>query len=369
MHRVPILRRKPLWLATLALFSLVSAASAQQAMQEPLEQGSIDWRKANDEVSQFKRGHADVLKWEQANDAATKDTSMVAPDLWLKTADAAVRQAWRARPELATSLSQLGAANQERIAQGRWLEVDPTVRRHVDEFDSILDVAVDTRKAWWNAVAAQAGLKLQQDMQEAASAAAELARRMARVGNWSRMEQAQSQSKLGNVKLQTMKSAAEAKQAHIALLKALKLWGISTSVGLPDSFPDVSEQPITLEAVQKSLKAVRTVLPRSEGLRVQGTAQQAFDIYQASYTAARLSEEEQKLRQFVYDETVLRYNGMLLSVWDLLAETTTQLQASVTSINAKRNLLIAEADLQWVLQGGEPTAFVSIGAGSGSAPE
>lgn len=369
MHRVPILRRKPLWLATLALCALVGAASAQQAVQEPVEQGSIDWRKANDEVSQFKRGHADVVKWEQANDAATKEAPVVAPDLWLKTADAAVRQAWRARPELTSSLSQLGTVNQERIAQGRWLEVDPSVRRHVDDFDSVLDVAVDTRKAWWSAVAAQAGLKLQQDMQEASSAAAELARRMARVGNWSRMEQAQSQSKLGNVKLQTLKSAAEAKQTQIALLKTLKLWGISSSVGLPDSLPEVPDQPIAAEAVQKGLKAVRAVLPRSEGLRVQGTAQQAFDIYNAGYAAARLSQDEQKLRQFIYDETVLRYNGMLLSVWDLLTETAAQLQSSVTSINAKRDLLIAEADLQWVLQGGEPANFLSIGAGGGASPE
>lgn len=369
MHRVPILRHKPLWLATLALCTLMGTASAQQAMQAPVEQGTIDWRKANDEVSQFKRGHADVLKWEQANDAATKEAPVVAPDLWLKTADAAVRQAWRARPELTSSLSQLGTANQERIAQGRWLEVDPSVRRHVDDFDSVLDVAVDTRKAWWNAVAAQAGLKLQQDMQEASSAAAELARRMARVGNWSRMEQAQSQSKLGTVKLQTLKSAAAAKQAQIELLKTLKLWGIASSVGLPDSLPDVPEQPIAADAMQKGLKAVRAVLPRSEGLRVQGTAQQAFDIYNASYAAARLSQDEQKLRQFIYDETVLRYNGMLLSVWDLLAETSSQLQSSIASINSKRDLLIAEADLQWVLQGGEPANFVSIGAGGGASAE
>ena len=160
MHRVPILRRKPLWLATLALCTFAGTASAQQAVQEPVEQGTIDWRKANDEVSQFRRGHADVLKWEQANDAKTKDAPAMAPDLWLKTADAAVRQAWRARPELSTSLSQLGAVNQEHIAQGRWLEVDPAVRRHVDDFYAVLDVAVDTRKAWWKAVSAQAGLKL-----------------------------------------------------------------------------------------------------------------------------------------------------------------------------------------------------------------
>ena len=60
---------------------------------------------------------------------------------------------------------------------------------------------------------------------------------------------------------------------------------------------------------------------------------------------------------------------MLLSVWDLLTETATQLQSGVTSINTKRDLLIAESDLQWVLQGGEPANFVSIGAGGGASPE
>ena len=207
-------------------------------------------------------------------------------------------------------MSQLGAVNQEHIAQGRWLEVDPAVRRHVDEFDSVLDVAVDTRKVWWNAVAAQAVLKLQQDMEEASSAAAELARRMARVGNWSRMEQAQSQSKLGNVKLQALKSATEAKHAQIALLKALKLWGISSSVGLGILCPMFQSSSIAADTMQKGLKAVRAVLPRSEGLRVQATAQQAFDIYKASYRCSPVTGRT-KLRQFIYDETVLRYNGML----------------------------------------------------------
>jgi hypothetical protein len=31
-----------------------------------IEQTSIDWKKANADVGQFKRGHADVLKWEQS---------------------------------------------------------------------------------------------------------------------------------------------------------------------------------------------------------------------------------------------------------------------------------------------------------------
>lgn len=31
-----------------------------------VETQSIDWKRANAEVGQFRRGHADVLKWEQA---------------------------------------------------------------------------------------------------------------------------------------------------------------------------------------------------------------------------------------------------------------------------------------------------------------
>jgi outer membrane protein TolC len=129
--------------------------------------------------------------------------------------------------------------------------------------------------------------------------------------------------------------------------------------------PDLPEQAITAEAVQKGLKALRAVLPRAEGLKVQGNAQQAFDIYNASYAAARLLQDEQKLRQFVYDETVLRYNGMLLSVWDLLAETGAQLQSNVAANNARRDFLIAETDLQLVLQGGAPASFLSLGATGG----
>jgi hypothetical protein len=31
-----------------------------------VEQTGIDWKKANADVGQFKRGHADLLKWEQS---------------------------------------------------------------------------------------------------------------------------------------------------------------------------------------------------------------------------------------------------------------------------------------------------------------
>ncbi len=39
--------------------------SAFAGVPTGVEQTSVDWNKANADVGQFKRGHADLLKWEQ----------------------------------------------------------------------------------------------------------------------------------------------------------------------------------------------------------------------------------------------------------------------------------------------------------------
>ncbi len=45
-----------------------------------VEQESVDWKKANAEVGQFRRGHVDILKWEAQQPAAPGDaTKSVAP--------------------------------------------------------------------------------------------------------------------------------------------------------------------------------------------------------------------------------------------------------------------------------------------------
>jgi len=40
----------------------------------------------------------------------------------------------------------------------------------------------------------------------------------------------------------------------------------------------------------------------------------------------------------------------------------------VDAIGAQRDFWLAEADLQWVLQGGEPDSFVGLGGAGGDAP-
>ena len=80
---------------------------------------------------------------------------------------------------------------------------------------------------------------------------------------------------------------------------------------------------------------------------------------------ARASRDQVlKLRSFITEETLLHYNGMLKSVWDLLGEVSNQAVAEVDAIGAERDFWLAQTDLQWTLQGGAPTRFVSLGGGA-----
>lgn len=49
--------------------------SAFAGLPAGVEQTSVDWKKANADVGQFKRGHADLLKWEQEQAKAANSPS------------------------------------------------------------------------------------------------------------------------------------------------------------------------------------------------------------------------------------------------------------------------------------------------------
>ncbi len=94
-----------------------------------------------------------------------------------------------------------------------------------------------------------------------------------------------------------------------------------------------------------------------------------MNVYWAAHALAQDSQGDiLKTREFITEETVLHYNGMLKSVWDLLDEVRNQSQATVDAIGAQRDFWLAEADLQWVLQGGEPDSFVNLGGAGDEAP-
>jgi hypothetical protein len=360
MHLSSPSRPAPLWLIALALFALLAPVSAQTAPPALEAEITKDWHQANNGVSQFKRGHADVLKWELANEKQTAKPAGPSPIFKILSPQAAVQLAWQAHPELAGPLAHLGPVNRERIAQGHLFEVAPALRLQVEDYDALIDVAADARKAWLNAVAAHLVLKQQLELQDAAQASAELAKRMAQVGNWSRMEQAQWQAQWVGVRRQTLKAQLEARQSQTTLLKLTQRWGFDAEIGLPDALPEMPDKALTSQAIQRRLSELRPLLPRAESLNAAIKSEQAFQAYQASFEATQLARQTVGLQGFINEEVVLRYNGMLLSVWDLLKQTTNLMQARINAINAQRDFLIATADLQLVLQGGTPTRFVSL---------
>ncbi len=344
------------------LVALPLALSAQTAPAP----ADLTWRSANDAVGQYKRGHADVLKWENSHLPPAPDPQLQPDSLALLTPADAVRQAWLAHPDLVAPLLRLGPANVDLIASGQWLKLDPGLLRRVDDMDEVLKVAVQGKAAWLDAVAARQVLKQHRDALEATEAAAELGQRMVRVGNWSPLQQTQVQLAQTSAQATLRRAQYAAAQAQARLIRTLRLTGLHASVALADQLPDVPAQTLAPSEWQPRISVVRAELPRVERMHNQANLQLALEAYRTSHALARGARDEVlKVREFITEETVLHYNGMLKSVWDLLGEVRNQSQATVDAIGAQRDYWIAETDLQWVLQGGTPESFVTLGSGGG----
>jgi outer membrane protein TolC len=59
------------------------------------------------------------------------------------------------------------------------------------------------------------------------------------------------------------------------------------------------------------------------------------------------------LRKRISEESLLRYNGMLISVFELLADSREQVGAVNAYIDTLRDFWLAESDLQMALTGGK----------------
>ncbi len=351
-------------LLPLSAWSQTVTAPPQAGLGPPL----VDWRGANDAVAQFKRGHIDLLKWESANLPADSATPAAAPSLMLTAPADAVRQAWRVHRELARTQSRLGAEATQRVADGRWDTVDPSLQRRVDDMDELLEVAADARRAWLNAVAARKVLRFREAALTSAEAGEELGRRMVSVGNWSPLQATPFQLARASARMALQSAQLASMKADGALLQWLRLSGTDTRLGLPADLPEVPTEALTRGTWQQQLAGVQAHVPGMDAVRNRVASETAFAVYQTSHAMANASRGEVlKLRSFITEETVLHYNGMLKSVWDLLGEVGNQASAEVDAIEAQRDFWLAETDLQWTLQGGAPTSFVSPGGGGTDA--
>lgn len=114
-------------------------------------------------------------------------------------------------------------------------------------------------------------------------------------------------------------------------------------------------EAIYMQAVNRAAEAA--VNARSE-------VREAYLGYRTNYDIARHYRDEiVPLRQRIADENLLRYNGMLIGVFELLADARAQIASVNTSIEALRDFWMAQADLDMALIG-RPNMVAASSAGA-----
>lgn len=155
---------------TLAALILPHSARAQAAQQSELRQ----WRNANTEVGRFPRGHIDLLKAERGRGSAgERDPNLI---LGAFKEDPAAPELTEQLARNATLMLHADALTSQAISSVERMSRDI----------QLLGLQQATQKLWIEAVSAKEQLIIRQRIAEAASASLELAKRMEKIGNWSR---------------------------------------------------------------------------------------------------------------------------------------------------------------------------------------
>lgn len=347
-----------LWLALLAAPAF---ASEQARLAEA-------WRAANAAVAEFPRGHADVLKWEAANlppAAATPAEN----GLLLATPAQAVSLALAGHADLANLAIRLGKDGMTALQDGNWQALSPVRLRQIDDSREALEVAHAARQSWLVAVAARQQMALQQRISDTHATAAELGQRLVAAGSWSAQQQLGYALKAQEAKQQSWRSTHANRLALNALAAQFVPQGrVSQPLRVADSLPALPEKAMDEAMLQTRLASLRPTLGQAEASTLNQSAGLAYQTYLAAWQIADSQwRQVLPLQQQTYEETVLRYNGMLKHTWDVLDAAAANLVAQQQASASLRDFWLAEADLQLVLQGGKPASLQSLAAGGEGA--
>lgn len=305
-------------------------------------------------------------------------------------------------------------------------------------------LAADTRKAYFHAVAARQTAQYMEQVATAAEASAQLAQQMAKVGNWSKLDQAREQAFYAEATAQVARARHNATAAREQLARLMGVWGEqAASFQLPERLPDLPKEPnaisdIESQAMQQRLDvqmakrdaemtASALGLTRATGfinvlhagyanksetdasrangyeielelpifdwgrartakaeaiymqsvqrtadtaIRARSEVREAYFAYRTAYDLARHYRDEiVPLRKKISDEMLLRYNGMLIGVFELLADARDQIGSVNAAIEAQRDYWLTETDLQMAINGsgGGATALRGLAAASSAA--
>ena len=107
-----------------------------------------------------------------------------------------------------------------------------------------------------------------------------------------------------------------------------------------------------------------TALYRTSRIALEASSQvrEGYASYRTAYDLARHYRDEiVPLRKAIADEMLLRYNGMLIGVFELLADSREQIASVIQAIDAQRDFWLADAGLRATLLG-KPIAGATMEA-------
>ncbi len=97
-------------------------------------------------------------------------------------------------------------------------------------------------------------------------------------------------------------------------------------------------------------------------------ARESYSAYRTAFDQARHQRDEMvPLRKSISEENVLRYNGMLIGVFELLADARDQIAGVISAIEAQRDFWLADASLASALVG-KPAMGAASPAPADAAP-
>ena len=289
----------------------------------------------------------------------------------------------------------------------------------------VLQVAVQTRRAYYHAISARQTATYMEDVKVSAAAGAELGRRMASVGNWSKLAQAREQVFYAEATAQLARARQNTITQREQLIRLMGLWGGDINFKLPGRLPDLPKAPnelteiesialkqrLDIQAMKRDMEGLATSLGLTKATRFinvlelgpaevrEGSAavkrgyeisielpifswggaqvakaeaiymqavnraadvainarsevRESYADYSNAFERARHYRDEiVPLRKQISDENMLRYNGMLISVFELLADAREQVVSVNAYIEALRDYWLADAELQMALIG------------------
>ncbi|MEZ5658110.1 MAG: TolC family protein [Burkholderiaceae bacterium] len=128
---------------------------------------------------------------------------------------------------------------------------------------------------------------------------------------------------------------------------------------------------LRVERAQTMMRQAMNMAAKT-AIDARSEVRQAYLVYRTAYDIARQYRDEiVPLRQRIAEENLYRYNGMLIGVFELLADARAQVSAVDAYMRALRDFWVAKADLDMAMIGRPELAQVAGGAmaadGGGSA--